>query len=354
MHKETKSPPGPGRPAAKPQRRAGPGAQLVTWVLLAVVLIGQLLLLFRWSGAPSSPTSEPTARIREYANALVEDRLYAAAAAEYEKLLAAPGLDADERANLTFLLANLYKDDAHDYAKALQYYLRVKHLYPNSNIADKVGPQIVECLERLGRSLDAQLELEAQTQLPADKTRQNAPAGDAVVARLGKREITYSELEKQIRNLPDYLRKQFDQPQKKLDFLRQYVATELLYDKARRLNLDKDPEIVENAFQVKKSMMVQKLLDQEVRQKVTLSPADIKLYYEAHKDRYQKRKDGKVVGQQTLLEARKQVEADLRQEREQAAQRKLLEQLLQAENVQIYSDLFLPASSGKELKPRRP
>jgi len=76
-------------------------------------------------------------------------------------------------------------------------------------------------------------------------------------------------------------------------------------------------------------MMVQKLLDQEVRKKVKVTPEDVKLYYEAHKDRYVKKKDGKVVGRQTLLEARRQVEADLRREREQAAQQKLLQQVLQ-------------------------
>jgi hypothetical protein len=295
------------------------------------------------SGAGTAGLTGPT---REYANSLVDAQLYAAAAAEYERLLGSGRLDDNQRANLSLIVADLYKDEAHDYAKALQYYLRVKHLYPKSKLADQVGPRIVECLERLGRSLDAKLELEAQTRLDSDKGASSAPEDKAVVARIGKREITYADLDEEIKKLPDYLREQFDQPGKKLEFLQQYLATELLYDKAKRLNLEADPEIVENAFQVKRSMMVQKLLDQEVRNAVKITPEDLKLCYDAHKDRYAKKDNGKVVGQKTLVEAKDELEADLRREREQEAQQKLLQQLMQAENVQLYSDLF-PADTSR-------
>jgi len=124
MKKETEPRATPVRPSPKRRPRSAPrsgsGGGLVTWILLAAVLGGQLVLLFRTPEAPPSSSPESSARLREYANALVDAQLYDAAAAEYQRLLHAPGLDATERANLTFLLANLYKDDAHDYQKALQ------------------------------------------------------------------------------------------------------------------------------------------------------------------------------------------------------------------------------------------
>lgn len=340
-------------PSPSPQRKPTANVKVTNypvWIALAVLLIGQLVLLFRKPVPPGAPATD---KAREYVGALVENQLYDEAAAEYERLLAAPDLDDNQRANLCLIVADMYKDEAHDYAKALTYYLRLKHLHPKSKLADEVGPQVVECLERLGRSLDAQIELAAQTELEPGKTK-GAPEGKAVVARIGQREITYDDLEKEIRKLPDYLRSQFDAPEKKLEFLQSYLATELMYDKAKRLNLDKNPEIVEGAFQVKKSMMVQKLLEQEVQSAVKVTPEEVKLYYEAHKERYRKEQDGKDIGQKTLAEASAEVEADLRREREQQAQQKMLQELMTAQDVQLYTDLFprtLKVGKGGKAKP---
>ena len=58
-------------------------------------------------------------------------------------------------------------------------------------------------------------------------------------------------------------------------------------------------------------------------------------------------KDGKAVGQKSLAEASSEVEADLRREREQEAQQKMLQDLMMAGDVKIFGDLFPGSSQPK-------
>ena len=95
-------------------------------------MFATLAMMVRGRAGSGAGTAGLTGPTREYANSLVDAQLYAAAAAEYERLLGSGRLDDNQRANLSLIVADLYKDEAHDYAKALQYYLRVKHLSPKN------------------------------------------------------------------------------------------------------------------------------------------------------------------------------------------------------------------------------
>ena len=274
-------------------------------------------------------------RLREYAGDLVNRGLYTQAIRQYQKYLDEYDVDPKERANVNYIIANTYFDRVKDYEQALAYYLKIKHFYPESSLIEEVNKRIVACLERLEKTEDAKQALDESVQLEPSKVKRKRPG--AVVAKIGNREITLGDLEYEIQQLPPSVRDQFRSREKKLQFLREYVATELLYDTARRAGLDKDKDVIEGAFQAKKALMVRKLLEQRVADKVQIDDDDIRLYYEAHKTDYaEKDTDGNVIRERPLSEVRQQVIRDLTQEKYQNAYQALIERMIMAENVRFF------------------
>ena len=160
---------------------------------------------------------------------------------------------------------------------------------------------------------------------------------------MGSRTITLGDLNYELQRLPDYLREQIRSSRRaKVDFLKQYILQELLYDSAKRQGLDQDPEVVEGAFQAKKALMVQKLLQQEIESRANLdrySNKDVELYYQAHKAKYaEKDSQGKVVRIPPFTEVAQQVAQDFIREKQQEAYQALVDRLMKAEKVVIYEE----------------
>jgi len=269
------------------------------------------------------------------ANTYYNNELYKAAIKEYEEYLLYYPVQENKQANIYYQIANIYFERLNNYEKALENYLRIKYLYPESNLQSDVGKRIVNCLERLERSQDAQRILDRETALKPDEVAEHRPG--AVIAKIGKQEITQGDLDFEIEQLPPYLQSQFNSRESKIEFLRQYLAEKLLYDSAKRKNLDKDKEIIEGTFRAKKGLMAQKILREEIQKMVTINQSDVELYYKANKEKYaEKDENGKVVRQKSFQESGEQVAQDLFQERQQEAYQKLLERLMKAENVTIF------------------
>jgi len=269
------------------------------------------------------------------ANTYYNNELFNAAIKEYEEYLQNYTVQENKQANIYYQIANIYFDRLNEYEKALENYLRIKYLYPESNLQSDVGKRIVNCLERLERSQDAQRILERETALKPGEVKEHKPG--AVIATIGKNEITQGDLDFEIEQLPPYMQSQFNSRERKLEFLRQFLAEELLYDSAKRKNLDKDKEIIEGTFRAKKGLMAQKILRDEIQQLVSINQSDVELYFKANKEKYaEKDKDGKITRHKTFQECAEQVAQDLFQERQQEAYQQLLERLMKAENVMIY------------------
>jgi hypothetical protein len=276
--------------------------------------------------------------MRDYANALAASELYGQAVGAYQKYLDTARLSQAERANVTFVVAGLYFERLHDYENALANYLRIKHLTPEKSLMPQVEQQIVACLERLNRSADARQALNEATALDPSQVKPSRPG--TVIAKIGNRPVTQEDLKFQIRQLPDAVRNQFDSKPRRIELLRQYIATELFYDAAQRKGLDRDADVQEAAFQAKKNLMVQKYLEQEIAPQVRVASGDLTLYYRANKDRYSEKDDkGKVKRERPFEEVRRQVEEDVVREKQQQAVQDLLGRMMTAEGVQIYDDL---------------
>jgi len=297
-----------------------------------------LIVLFLIGCSNQNQSNLDGEKVREYANALYNRELYPQAIREYQRYLDLYDVDVQQRANINFIIGNVHFDRLNNYEDAMSYYLKVKHVFPDSDLMPNVNKRIVACLERLQRSSDAKQALDEATSLDPQMTDTSRPG--AVLAKIGDREITSGDLKHHIGQLPEYLQSQFTERKAKVEFLRQFVATELLYDAAKRGGLEKDNEVIEGAFQAKKSLMVNKYLQSEIAGQIKVSPDDVELYFKAHQDQYTEKDDkGNVKRQKSFSEVQKQVAEDLVRERQQKAYNELLQRMLTAENVEIYDDL---------------
>jgi tetratricopeptide (TPR) repeat protein len=277
------------------------------------------------------------AKVREYAADLMNRALFKQAVNEYERYLNDYSVDETEQANITFIVANTYFDRLKNYEEALAAYLKIKHLYPESKLIEQVNKRIIACLERLDRSTDAQQALDETVQADPAKVVRKRPG--AVVARIGNRDITQGDLNFEIDQLPPAARDQFRSKDKKLEFLREFVATELLYDTAKRASLDNDPQVLEGSFQAKKMLMVRRLVQDKVAAKINIAESDVTLYFDAHKEDYaEKDKDGKVTREKPLAEVKQQAAQDLYRQKYQDAFQSLINQTMLAEDVKFFED----------------
>lgn len=115
---------------------------------------------------------------------------------------------------------------------------------------------------------------------------QKEEAAKVVLARVGKEEITESQIDEAINAIPEWARDNFKQGEGKVEFVRQYATTQALYEKAKRLGLDQDAEIRRNIAEITKKLLVQRFLEMELKDKIKTDSSDIQTYYEANKDNY--------------------------------------------------------------------
>ncbi len=292
------------------------------------------LLFFALSACQQAKPNLSGERVRDFANVLYNRDLFKPAIAEYERYLQNYPLDEREQANISYTIGNIYFDRLRDYEAALAYYLRVKELYPKSELVDDASKRVVECLERLQRSADAQQALEESTMIDPAQMAEKRPG--EVIAKIGDREITTGDLEFEMKNLPPFLQAQIKDRNKKIEFLKQFVASELLYNTAKRKGLENDKEVLAAAFQAKKNIIVQRFLQEEISRNVQVDPGNLELYYRANLQRYARADSGDRAP--ALEEVRSQVTQDYLREKQQETYNQLVERMMRAEAVVIYED----------------
>ncbi len=299
--------------------------------LLILALVGILFILSILIYLRLGSLSEAKLDVfqqQDFASELVDNKLYSQAVAEYDKLLDLGEFDKKRQANINYIVGNIYLNYLSDYENAAARFVKAKFLNPESELKDRINKNLVICFERMGRSLEAQKQLERSTGLDQTKTKKE---GGVVIARIGDREITMTDLENEIEKLPPSVQTQFKDRQGKLKFLQQYVGTELLYDTALRRGFDKDKEVIEGAFQMKKQLMINKLLAEEIPQDIQINEGEMKLYYDAHKKDFKDKE---------LEEVKSQIEFEFKRKKQQEAYNKLVQKMMEAEKVKIYDDQF--------------
>lgn len=254
---------------------------LTAIILMLAILIFMVATLPARIAGPKDSINYSSAQGRiDYANKLLSKGLKEEAAEAFEDYLNASRLDPREEANLLYKLGCIYMD-LYKYEKALKSFYKAEMVEPKAEFAQEMNQKIIEALENLGMGAQARYELQARTSLGERKE-----AKAKAVARIGNREITDAEIDQALKDAPEWMKKGLEDPPKRLEFIRDYVAREVLYAKAKRLGLDAKDEVRQTLELLKKQVIVEELLSKEIEEKLDkITPEDIKLYYDANKER---------------------------------------------------------------------
>lgn len=283
------------RASRAPQSR---GAIAWTVANLLVTIIGVGLIVAVLLREPPKDAVTATSgglspeKQREYAVYLAGKQQPAAAITAYERYLDTASLTPQERAKICYSVGKLAADSER-YEEALAYLYQSEFLDPNSDLKDDVGKKIVHCLEKLGRNVDLRHELRKRTDVK--RTAADVKDGEVILADIAGEVITDRDLELEIEELPQAARDSFATPEKKIELLKNLVAERLLRDKARRQELDKDPEIQEQLGKALDAMIVQKLISDDVHSSVSVTPEDVERYYKAEIDRFKQPATAQVI-----------------------------------------------------------
>jgi len=293
-------------------------------IILLIIVLG--LFLARKSITSDKQRSAWTDKLQlDYANALLSKGLNTNAAQAFEDYIAKSQADKKELASICYKLGNIYLD-LKEYEKALANFYKSELLNPESEYKQDMNQKIVSALESLGLSQQAQYELEARTSIkPTTQRKEN------IAVRIGKREITNDEIEGIINRLPAQIKQGLNSNDARLRFVREYVATEVLYAKGKKLGLDKKANTRTAVEDFQKQLVLQDLLQDEIRKELKVTPEDVQLYYKANKDKYSSNEKAKV----SYEEVKGRVENEYRAQKEQQIVQSMLDKALEQQEIEI-------------------
>lgn len=301
---------------------------LLLVVLLVLLALGVILIskLQQTTGLRQAEQVRDVAARLQAAGALDE------AALQYERYLEVGRPDWETRAGIAVSLGNNYLETGR-YESALRWFYEAETLGAGE-VDEELASKIVHTLERLGRSFAAQAALSSRTGLAG--TDVERPADDPVVARIGPDEIHRSEVERAFDDLPPEVATQMASNEGRSKFLEQYVADELLWRKAIKLEYDRDPEVLRQHEALFKQLVVSRFAEREVLSQVEVDEADLRNHFEANKGRFTPpRRDGQEAAEPTFEEARPAVERDYRLMKVQSAYKALIDSEMAAQEVEL-------------------
>lgn len=119
-----------------------------------------------------------------------------------------------------------------------------------------------------------------------------APMGDAEVVLAEfewdgvEHQITLSQMESEIAELPDYRKDDYDGRAGREEYLQLMAESRLGLERARDLGLDADAEILGKVETYRREIMLDAVEEIEVAGKVNVTDEDVAAYYEAHLEDY--------------------------------------------------------------------
>lgn len=120
------------------------------------------------------------------------------------------------------------------------------------------------------------------------------PAGSAsetkkegqVVAEVNGSTITTGEFNREMKNLPEYLKGMAASPEGRKEMLDTMVIRELILQQAAKDGLDKGPEIEEKLQDLRKRLVVEAYLKKKIESDANISDAELKKFYDQNIDKF--------------------------------------------------------------------
>ncbi len=117
-------------------------------------------------------------------------------------------------------------------------------------------------------------------------SKSNGKKEGAVLAEVNSGSITTGDFERELKNLPEYLKTMADTPKGRTEMLDTMVIRELILQQASKDGLDKSAEIEEKMQDLKKRLIVESFLKKKVETESKVSDDDMKKFYEQNKDKF--------------------------------------------------------------------
>lgn len=130
---------------------------------------------------------------------------------------------------------------------------------------------------------------------------------ETVVARVGRTDITYSDLMQKMNELPPFARQQFAGPEGTIEFLNRIVDEEVLYQAALQGGYDQKADVLRALEAVKRRAVIQAFYQDEIEGQAEIDEAEIQAYYDEHGEMFQRR--GRVKFRHILVPTRIEAEA---------------------------------------------
>ncbi len=113
------------------------------------------------------------------------------------------------------------------------------------------------------------------------------PNDATVVAKVGDTKIVYGDLNKLIKMMPPSYQAMFGSTEQVNNLLQRQIDNTLFAQEARRLKIDKDPDVQYKIEEFTKGILTQALLEQTVNKNIAVTDQEIKQYYDANKSEFQ-------------------------------------------------------------------
>lgn len=107
-----------------------------------------------------------------------------------------------------------------------------------------------------------------------------------VLAEVNSGSITTGDFDRELKNLPEYLKAMADTPQGRKEMLDTMVIRELILQQAAKDGLDKGPEIEDKLQDLRKRLIVESFLKKKVEVESKVSDEDMLKFYEQNKDKF--------------------------------------------------------------------
>ena len=213
-----------------------------------------------------------------------------------------------ERAEICYRIGRLHMQ-AEQFGPAAAALVRAEQAAgDDKDLKVKIGPRIVECLNRLGRYGEVGRELSRRVEAGVRDKGGEKP-GQRVLATLTGQNLTEADLDRIIERQVDRmlamegiaepqqrqaLLQQMSTPSMRQGLLRQFLMSEVFCRRARELGLDREQEYQQARDQALQDFMAGQFLEGEL-EKINPTPVDLESYFKAHASQYETPESLEVV-----------------------------------------------------------
>jgi len=343
-----------------PQNKKTRNPAIIVLLLLVIVLTGLTAFNLYISLKGEKPISAIVAGLtnkqaEDLAAKLAQRNLYEQAAKVWQDYLAAETLTSAQRAKVLFNTATLL-EKAEKFPQAVEYYYRSELTSNQPELESSIKAGVENCLQKMGKFSALRYELMQRTSMKKD-----AGPDQKILAEIGPEKITAADLDSFIENnidnqmislsqfmsteqLNEQKKKaleQYKSPQAKQQFLRTWLAQEVLYRQALEQGLSDKAQTKRLIGDLTREVLSQQMMDNQLASKIHITDSDLKTYYEVNKAKYTEDVNDAngqpAKRQKSFDEVRQQAAVSLMGEKRRDVQQQYITEMMDKYNVIIHN-----------------